>query len=328
MNLPAAADGEGPDAQSLGIAVRLHDPSIEPRLLHALRQRPHQIMSYESFDDLLSLVRRRQVDLIVITAKGGLANEIELLRRIQRNVFVSIIPTVVFHPEPSLAELTTAYECGADDVISGEWVDKLVEVRLQRVLERSRKNLAINPSTRLPGPSLIDREISAQLSSQSAFSVCYADLDNFKAYNDFYGYAAGDRLIGVSAKIIKDTVFDLCREGFVGHIAGDDFVFIIPDERVPEICTWIIKTFDTAIPNYYDAADVERGSIMSINRKGEQESFPLLSISIAVVSTRNRRFKHHGELSRTLAELKKAAKAMPGSNYLVDRRRASPKARE
>ncbi len=219
-----------------------------------------------------------------------------------------------------------AYEHGVEDFIYGEWIEKLVQVRVQRVISRSNRDVSLNPSTRLPGPTMIEQEILRQMEMQSEFAVCYADLDNFKAFNDYYGYAHGDRIIKLTGKIIRDVVFDLCREGFVGHIAGDDFIYVIPHDIVDDVCRWIIKCFDAFIPYRYDQVDRDRGFITTVNRKGDVEQYPILTISIAVVCHERGKFAHVGELSRILAEVKKAVKQRPGSNYLRDRRKSPNRA--
>ena len=156
---------------------------------------------------------------------------------------------------------------------------------------------------------------------ETDFAVCYADLDNFKAFNDFYGYFEGDKVIRLTATIVKDVVFDLCREGFVGHVAGDDFILVIPAELVEPVCTWIISTFDTVVPYRYEPDDRERGYITTLSRHGDIRNFPILSISIAVTINSNGKFKHVGEMSRMLADLKRALKRHDGSNYMVERRK-------
>jgi diguanylate cyclase (GGDEF)-like protein len=155
----------------------------------------------------------------------------------------------------------------------------------------------------------------------SDFAVCYADLDNFKAYNDYYGYYFGDKVIRLTARIIKDAVFDICPEGFVGHVAGDDFVMILPPDLIDSVCSGVIKTFDSLIPYRYREEDRERGNITTTNRRGEIEQFSLLTLSIAVVINSNREFEHVGELSKMLADLKTATKRLAGSNYMVERRK-------
>lgn len=276
---------------------------------------------FSDFEELVTTCQRFPIDAIIISGYGDLMPEIELVQAIKLNVFLSIVPVVLYHPDPDDITMIAAYENGVEDFIHGPWKDKLVRVRIRRVLDRSRRDLSINPSTQLPGPTIIDQEISSLIKGGGEFAVCYADLDNFKAYNDYYGYYQGDKVIQMTARVIKDVVFDLCREGFVGHVAGDDFIFITPPELVDVTCSNVIKVFDALIPYKYADEDRERGYIVTKNRRGEIEKFPILTISIAVEINTQAQFEHIGELSKMLADLKTASKRREGSNYLIERRR-------
>ena len=302
-------------------AVRQTGVNLDFYLEQFYRDEEVSFHYFSDFEDLVIACQRFPISAIVIGGRGDFLKEIELVRAIKANTFLAIIPVMLFHPEPSTNMIVAAYENGAEDFIHGEWLSKLVEVRIRRVIERNHRDLAINPSTLLPGPSMIEAEIQRQISMQAEFAVCYADLDNFKAYNDYYGYSYGDRIIRMTGRIIKDVVFDTCREGFVGHIAGDDFMFVIPRDLVDSACSWIIKTFDAIIPYRYETEDRERGFITTVSRRGDVEDYPLLTISIAVVINRNGMFSHIGELSKMLADLKKATKQRPGSNYMIERRK-------
>lgn len=301
-------------------AVKQNGVNLDFHLEQFYRHNEVSFHHFDSFADLVTVCQRYAVDLIIIGGKADLFKEIELLRAIKRNVFLSMIPVVMYHPTPTDNVVIAAYENGVDDFIHGEWIDQLEKVRIKQVIDRSRRDLSINSTTRLPGATIIEREITEQLKIGAEFCVCYADLDNFKAFNDYYGYVRGDRVIKLTARIIKDIVFDLCRGGFVGHIAGDDFLFIIPFEQVDEICSAIIRTFDSVIPFRYDQNDREAGQIETKNRRGELEHFPILTISISVLPNKDGQFTHIGEMSKQLADLKTATKRMPGSNYLVERR--------
>jgi diguanylate cyclase (GGDEF)-like protein len=302
-------------------AVRQTGVDLDFHLTRFFRNEKASFHFFDDFESLILISRRFPLAAIVMGSRSTLVPEIELLKAIKSNVFLSIIPVILFHPEPDNVMVIAAFQNGAEEFIHGEWMEKLVEVRVRRVIDRSRRDLSVNPSTRLPGPTMIEEEIQRQLDRGEEIAVCYADLDNFKAYNDYYGYAFGDRIVRLTAHIIRDIVFDLCREGFVGHVAGDDFIFVIPRDLVDKVCPWIIKCFDAVIPFRYTELDREKGVISTTNRRGEMETYPILSISIAVVINENRKFQHMGEMSKMLADLKKAAKQLPGSNYLIERRK-------
>lgn len=276
---------------------------------------------FSTFDDLLTIYQRFNLDAIMIAGSGTFIKEVELVSSIKQNIFTSIVPILLFHPDPEESIVIAAYEKGAEDFIYGDWREKLIEVRINRVLKRSHRDMSINPSTHLPGPNIIEEELQRQIDAQTEFAICYADLDNFKAYNDYYGYFYGDKVIRLTAKIIKDVVFDLCREGFLGHIAGDDFILIIPPDKIDIICKQILKIFDRLIPYRYAEADRLRGFITTENRQSQVENFPILTLSIAVIINKNGTFNHMGEMSHMLADLKKAVKMKDGSNYMIERRK-------
>lgn len=297
--------------------------SLEFHLKQFFKKQQYAIHFFHTFEELVLICQRYPIDIIMVGGghENTFVNEVELVRSIKENVFLSIIPVILFHPSPDENIVIAAYQKGAEDFIYGDWREKLVQVRIQRVIDRHRRDISINPSTQLPGPTIIEREMERLIENKIEFAVCYADLDNFKAYNDYYGYFFGDKVIRLTAKVIKDTVFDICREGFVGHIAGDDFIYIIPVDEVDSICSAVLETFDRLIPLKYKYEDRKRGFIESKNRKGEPERFSMLTMSIAVLVNQNGTFKHLGEMSKMLADLKKAVKQQGGSNYMVERRK-------
>lgn len=276
---------------------------------------------FKSVNDLLRLSQRYYLDMAIIAGDNDFITELDVLRLIKNNIFLSIVPTVLYHPDPTDQVLVAGFQNGADEFLHGEWREKLFEVRLKKVAERSKRDISFNPSTALPGPGMIEKEIGRLLKMDEDFAVCYADLDEFKAYNDYYGYYYGDRMIRITARIIRDVVFDICSGGFVGHIGGDDFMFIIPPNDVGPVCENIIKTFDVIAPYRYADEDRHRGQITTKNRKGEAETYPFISISIAVLVNQRGTFTHVGEMSHMLADLKRYAKSMKGSNYVIERRK-------
>lgn len=302
-------------------AIRQTRVNLDFYLETFFRDRKLKFHFFKSFDELMTICHRHQVSAILIASDSDFIHELELVQAIKKNILLSIVPVILYHPAPDTNTVVAAYEAGVEEFIYGEWIKKLVQVRIERVIERSRRDVSVNPSTLLPGPAVIEEEINRQMKLGEKFAVCYADLDNFKAFNDYHGYVYGDQIIRLTGRILRDVVFDLCREGFVGHIAGDDFVFVVPAEVVEEACRWIIKSFDAFIPYRYGAEDRSRGYYEARNRRGELERFPLLSISIAVVINHNGEFQHVGELSKMLADLKRACKALDGSNYMIERRK-------
>jgi len=182
-----------------------------------------------------------------------------------------------------------------------------------------------NPLTGLPGNETIQREIIKRISQNMHFDVCYIDIDNFKPYNDHYGFEKGDMVIKILASIIKESIDPNYSDySFVGHIGGDDFILItVPQVSIPT-CEKIISEFEKVLPELHGVEDYVRGYYVSKNRKNEEEKFNLLSISIGIVSTEVRRIDSYAHLASIAAEVKKAAKMQSAftsrSSIVRDRR--------
>ncbi|MCL1897006.1 MAG: diguanylate cyclase, partial [Clostridiales bacterium] len=154
-----------------------------------------------------------------------------------------------------------------------------------------------------------------------SIGIIYVDLDNFKAYNDAYGFSRGDRVIALTAGIIRGQVLLLGNgDDFIGHTGGDDFVIVTTPGRAAGICEGIIAEFDEKIQGFYSEEDCSHGCITARNRKGELDTFPLVSISLAIVTNERRELKSTLEIGDIAAEVRKKLKTMAGSNYFVDRR--------
>ncbi len=191
--------------------------------------------------------------------------------------------------------------------------------RLKRLEEMY---LDASPLTRLPGGIAIENILRKRIESGEPFAFCLADLDNFKAYNDRYGYAKGNEVIQATATIIEDVVSTHGGDDdFVGHVGGDDFAILTSPDRFARICTRVIDRFDERIPGFYDEEDRRRGAISGKDRQGRETDFPLATLSIAVVTNKTVEVESHIRVGEIAAELKEYAKTIPGSVYIVDQRR-------
>jgi len=179
-----------------------------------------------------------------------------------------------------------------------------------------------NPLTGLPGNRVIDEKIRAAVQHNQIFVALYLDLDNFKAFNDKYGFERGDAAIKLTAGILKN-VTDIFGEqdAFTGHIGGDDFIILLT-QNVPHVllAEQIIRSFDAAIRNLYSAEDLAQSCIAVQNRKGQYEKYPIMTISIAIIDSRCNRFTNPLEVAEVAAALKRLAKSRDGSVWVSDRR--------
>lgn len=208
-----------------------------------------------------------------------------------------------------------------EDYIRRSDVDKDIYPRAHLAILRSERVVEINPLTRLPGNISINRQIQKRLDASQAFAVAYADLDNFKPFNDHYGFTRGDEMIRVTGRLILNIVKNRqSQEGFVGHIGGDDFIYVIGIDAVEEISNEIIEAFDRIVPTFYDAEDREKGFIKSVDRQGNIKVYPVISISVGITHNKIRRFFHYGEITEVASEMKRFAKTFKGSCFKIDQR--------
>lgn len=205
--------------------------------------------------------------------------------------------------------------------VASDGLDHEIQEMMLKIKESQRRYLDASPLTRLPGNLAIEEVLKGKMDRGEKFALCYLDLDDFKAFNDKYGYARGSDIIKMSGEVIyraKDKHGD--KQDFVGHIGGDDFVLITSPDKVEQVCESIISDFDRLIPDYYPAEDRARGYIEGPDRYGVPRRFPIMTISIAVVSDVKRSFRSPVEIAKVATEIKDYVKILPGSNYLFDRR--------
>jgi GGDEF domain-containing protein len=211
-----------------------------------------------------------------------------------------------------------------DDYIWKKDITRELRTRVQLCLLRARRVVEMNPLTRLPGNISINRQIQNRLDEKQSFALAYADLDNFKPYNDTYGFSRGDDVLRITGRLLFNITKGRQKEGsFVGHIGGDDFVSIAGTDVMEDICRDVIRAFDRIIPTFYDPEDRDRGFIQGHDRSGKARHFPLLAISIGVVFSESPFFSHYGEITEIAAELKAFAKEHEGSCYRLNRRHYS-----
>lgn len=193
-----------------------------------------------------------------------------------------------------------------------------------RLKELEQISLDASPLTRLPGNIAIERDINRRLRDRATFAMCYIDLDNFKSYNDHYGYIKASELLKEVGKVIYDQVRALGNpDAFVGHIGGDDFVVIISADLAEAACRSIISSIDALVPGYYSEQDRRAGAIEGVDRYGVQRSFPLISVSIAALVCQPGDYGHAAEIATAAAAVKDQVKESAGSNYVIVREAVS-----
>jgi GGDEF domain-containing protein len=278
------------------------------------------VLTVADSDELMAIALRGRPRLVIFDGRIAAVDSLGACERLKRDSYTGVVPAVVL-AEDGLPAFQEGFAANADEVIQPSLSGDVVRCRMDAVLNRSDRDLGVHPSTRLPGAGAIEAEIKRRLTTTEIFAVCYADLDHFKEFNDRYSYNQGDRVIRILAMILHDMVKGICGEsGFVGHIGGDDFIFIIPFGAVNEVCSEIIAVFDALVPYQYSDADRRAGYFFGKDRRGVLDRVPLMTVSIGVVTNAHRPLKEARQVSQLATEMKSYAKTLEGSVFTVDRR--------
>ncbi len=262
-------------------------------------------------------------DILICLAALSDMSGLEVARLLKgENVYAQVPVILCFTEEEAAAEQDWA-GMEADDFLILPCPLELMRARLDMARNRAARTLDANPLTRLPGNTSIIRHTQGLIDLCRDFALAYCDLDYFKPFNDKYGFSRGDEVLMMTSRILLNTVHSMGLPfSFVGHVGGDDFVFIVPPDSAETACRKLIAAFDGIVPYFYDEEDRQRGGIISTDRQGVLRAFPLMAISIAVVFNRGGSINHYGEASHMAMNLKKLAKENPLSSYVLDRRGA------
>lgn len=260
--------------------------------------------------------------LIIINEDAIDRDVIELCKQIRKDEDNTITPVIVVSSNGEKTHRIKILQESIEYFVKKPVDEKYLYYTIKNLNRLLTINRRISPLTGLPGNVQIHAELKKRLLNKEPFIVLYFDLDNFKAYNDVYGFLKGDEIIEFTAETISKVLHSLYKENvFIGHIGGDDFVGIIPDLYCDKACQEIIANFDGQVNKFFTEEDIEKGYIEVSNRKGIIEQFPLTSLSIGVVVADIGRFHNMLEIGEIGAQVKHAAKSVMGSSYAVDRRK-------
>ncbi len=274
--------------------------------------------------DNIDIALKSIPSLIIINEDRIEENIIEVCKKIRLNEDNSITPIIVISSNKEKEHRIEVLKECVEHYIKAPIDNEYLYYTIKNVIRLLDTNRRVSPLTGLPGNVQIQAEMKKRLLNKENFVMLYLDLDNFKAYNDVYGFLNGDEIIKFTARTIVDNIdkLSISSNTFVGHIGGDDFVAIVSDEDDYEaICQNIIAEFDQGILEYFNEDDIERGYLEVPNRKCIIEEFPLTSISIGVVVVNKGRFHNALEIGEVGAQVKHLAKTMLGSAYVIDRRK-------
>jgi diguanylate cyclase (GGDEF)-like protein len=285
--------------------------------------RTHGFEVHLASDGVEALERAREIrpDLVLVDVMMPRMDGFQVVDHLRSDPRTANTSIIMLTAKALTADKVLGITAGADDYIIKPFDPVELVARVKGTLRRAREMRAISPLTGLPGNARIHDELLNRIASGEHFALLYADLDNFKAYNDHYGFLRGDDALRAVARCVQDTALEIGgAKAFVGHLGGDDFVLITPVEIAEDLCKAMLAECHRVVPGLYEPGDIERGYIELENRQGKLERFPLLSISIGVATTERRRYSHPGEVVSVATELKEFAKRTEGSTFVFDRR--------
>lgn len=282
----------------------------------------YTVTTAASGGEALSVLDTFQPDLVVLDVMMPMMDGYEVARRIRRHPSNAHVPIIMLTAKAEVEDKLAGFDAGADDYMTKPFGPQELLARVKAKIRRVEVDASLSPLTRLPGNLAIEAELRRRIDSRAPFSVLYLDLDNFKAFNDVYGFTHGDEAI----QLVASTAVDVVRRrgttsDFVGHIGGDDFIIVTLPDRGEEIAREIIDSFDREIRSLYSAQDLKQGYIETRDRRGALNRFPIMSLSIALISSEQRMLENYAQIGEAAAELKRYAKSIGGSVYVKDKRR-------
>lgn len=310
--------------QSYKILVVDDEDHIRRILKYQLEKHGYRVVLAENGEIALELVRREAPDLILLDLMMPKIDGFETCRRIRQSFQTSQIPIIMLTAKTELQDKIKGLQDGANDYLIKPYSNEELLLRVGNVLDWSLKQKEANPLTGLPGNRAIEKELQGRIEKTVPFAFLYLDIDNFKPYNDHYGYQKGDEAILFLSDIVTEAVNALGgANDFVGHIGGDDFVVITSPARAEFIARHIIDEFDKGSLILLHEDDVRRGFMEVRSRLGEVKRMPLMSLTIALVVDDEGKLKHYAQVNDIASELKRYGKGMSGSVVVRERRKTS-----
>ncbi len=307
-----------PSVSRRKIVIIEEDDRLGKMLGFNLKMAGYQPRLHHDPENAIARLRTALPDVVLISDLQGELSGPEVTARIRKLPGGLEVPIILLADRPKVRGAVDGLQSGADDYLPKPISMRELLARINAQLRRVDLSL-LQPLSRLPGNVLIEREIRRRMASGDNWAVMYADLDNFKAYNDRYGFARGDEVIKYGAvEIIRSVEIAGGDVDFVGHVGGDDFVVVTEPQYTKMIGQTLINFFDSGIQRFYSEEDRRAGFIKMPDRHGVTRKFPLVSISIAVVSNQSRRIESYNDIGEISAAVKKHAKKIQGSSIVWD----------
>ena len=295
------------------------DPDVRKLVVKSLRS--SEVSEAANGLEGLEMLRRDTFEFLITDLLMPEMDGLEMIQRARRTVPGSCIPILVLTSVDEERTLLTAFSRGADDYMVKPFSLAELRIRVSSIYMRQKRASDMNPLSGLPGNMVLKREITERIQGEEPVAVAYIDIDHFKSFNDLRGFDRGDHVIKLMADLLRHYARRRpAEETFIGHLGGDDFVAILPLSNIKEFAGELHQSFAAATAPLFSDEELAAGCVRVVNRRGEEEEVPLLSVSIGVVSTARKDVKDLRKISQIAAEVKKVAKSMPGNSLFIDRR--------
>lgn len=285
----------------------------------------YEVLLYETPPKDITVIKKASPSVIIVDVQKARRTDLEICAVLKDDFITAYTPVVALIDKKQLRSQLLNIKYGVDDYLIKPPDPLDLRVRVEMAMKRAQHNFYASPLTGLPGGRIVEDAVKERLHGAKEFTYGYIDLDNFKYYNDTYGYVKGDRIIMQTAYILYSNI-SRCgnRDDFIGHIGGDDFAFITTPEKYAKICRGIIRDFNSIVPFHYSAEDRAKGYIIAKDRTHTIKKIPLMSVSIAIVNaTKGSGFKNPIQINEKAAEVKRYLKGLEGSKFMADRRNLS-----
>lgn len=305
-----------------GAKILLADDSHAIRFLvsEILTNAGFAVIQAEDGQEAIEKTYKENPDLLILDYEMPKKTGFEVVKEVRSRTGYLHTPIIIFTAVTDKSTKLEGLGLDIDDYLTKPADEDEIVARVKLLLKRSQQRMDSNPLTHLPGNPSIQARVEREIASGSPFAVLYCDLNNFKSFNDKYGFEAGDRVLKTTADIIVAAARQ-DPEAFVGHIGGDDFIVVCKFDKAEDIAKQITQQMDQTAPSFYAPQDQAQGYMISTNRKGEEEKFPFLGIGIGIVHNTKRPLTSFAMVSNIGSELKCLAKQHEkGSYYVMDRR--------
>lgn len=280
------------------------------------------VIEAEDGQEAIDKTYKENPDLLILDYEMPHKTGFDVVREVRSRTGYLHTPIIIFTAVSDKSTKLEGLGLDIDDYLTKPADEDEIVARVKLLLKRNKQKMDCNPLTRLPGNPSIQARVEQEIASGRPFAVLYCDLNNFKSFNDKYGFEAGDRVLKTESQIIVSAAMQ-DPASFVGHIGGDDFIVVCSFDKADAIAREITTKTDAVAPSFYNEEDRTNGYMISTNRKGETEKFNFLSIGIGIVHNTKKPLTSFAMVSNIGSELKCLAKKHEnGSFYVMDRRGA------